>query len=176
MKDKVEKFFLWKWLLSIQRFLMIICSAAVVLTIVATVVCRYILKINFAGNDEVLIIFALWLYFIGGLYGNYEDSQIKADVLSLIVHSEKTMKRINVLVKFLSLFISIWLAVWAGQYLKLCLKIGGNTPIYHIPMLVSRMALVVGYIAPVVYNVYHFVLSFADVIPAADKTEGGTTV
>lgn len=159
MRNKIERFFLWRWLLSLERFVMVFSSIAVVLTVVSSVVCRYILKINFAGSDEILIPFALWLYFIGGLYGNYEDCHIKADVLSMFVKRESFLRLFGILTKGISLAISIALAVWAYQYLGFCIKAGGYTNVFHIPMLCSRGALVVGYIAPVLYNVYHFVLA-----------------
>ena len=101
----------------------------------------------------------LWLYFIGGLYGNYEDCHIKADVLSMFVKRESSLRLFGILTKGISLAISIALAVWAYQYLGFCIKAGGYTNVFHIPMLCSRGALVVGYIAPVLYNVYHFVLA-----------------
>lgn len=159
MRNKVENFFLWKWLLSIERFVMVFSCIAIILTIVGGVVCRYFLNINFAGSDELLVILALWLYYIGGLYGNYEDSQIRADVLSIFIKKEAIIYILNIIVKAISLATSIYLAVWAYQYLQLCLKLGGVTPVYKLPMLCSRLALVVGYIAPVLYNIYHLILS-----------------
>lgn len=162
MRNKIEHFFLWQWLLRVERFAMIFSSIVVVLTVVSSVVCRYILKINFAGSDEILIMFALWLYFIGGLYGNYEDCHIKADVLPMFVRSPALLRLFDILAKAISLAVSLALAVWAYQYLRFCLKVGGYTTVFHIPMLCSRGALVVGYIAPVLYNVYHLALALLE--------------
>lgn len=165
MRNKVENFFLWKWLLSIERFIMVFGCISIVLTIVGGVVCRYFLNINFAGSDELLVVLALWLYYIGGLYGNYEDSQIKADVLSIFIKKETTLYILNIVIKAISLATSIYLAVWAYQYLQFCLRLGGYTPVYNLPVLTSRMALVVGYIAPPIYNVYHLLLAIMNKKP-----------
>ena len=177
MKNKIERFFLWRWLLRIERLAMMFSSVVVVLTVVSSVVCRYILKINFAGSDEILILYALWLYFIGGLYGNYEDCHIKADVLSMFVRSPALLHLFDILAKTISLAVSLALAVWACQYLSFCLKMGGYTTVFHIPMLCSRGALVVGYIAPVLYNAYHLILVLFGREEsgggAASSTEGG---
>lgn len=171
MRERVENFFLWKWFLSIERFLMIFNSIAVVLTIATNVVCRYVLHINFAGSDEILIIFALWLYFIGGLYGNYEDIQIKADVLSIMVKKESVLRIFNIIQKAIALAVSIVLAVWAYQYLTFCLKVGGYTAVFHLPMLLSRGALVFGYMAPILYNVYHLLLAIFEKEPPKTAEE-----
>lgn len=172
MRNKVESFFLWKWLLSIERFIMVFSSIAIILTIVGGVICRYFLNINFAGSDELLIILALWLYYIGGLYGNYEDSQIKADVLSVFIHKDTTLYIINIIVKAISFATSVYLATWAYQYLLFCLKLGGVTPVFKLPMLCSRLALIVGYMAPPVYNLYHLILAIINGKPGNSEIGG----
>lgn len=176
MRQKVENFFLWKWLLKAERFIMIFCCAAVIITVGMGVVCRYILHINFMAKDELLVILALWLYFIGGAEGgNYRDDHIKADVLSIFIKKETANHIINVIVKVISFVVSVLLAVWGIQYLDLCLTLGGQTRILGLPMLCSRGALVVGYILPVIYTTYHLILT----IKGEDKTpknEGGEPV
>lgn len=172
MRQKVENFFLWKWLLYAERFVIVACAVAVILLIGTGVVCRYILHINFTSKDELLVIFALWLYFVGGMEGgNYLDNHIKADVMSVFVHNEKAERILNVIVKLISLAVSIALAVWAWQYLQLCLRLGGETRVLHLPMMLSRGALVAGYMIPVLYNVYHMVIALHDLIrpPKMDK-------
>ncbi len=165
MRQKVENFFLWKWLLYAERFVIILCAVAVIVLIGTGVVCRYILHINFTSKDELLVIFALWLYFVGGMEGgNYLDNHIKADVMSVFVHNEKAERILNVIVKLISLAVSILLAVWAWQYFQLCLRLGGDTRVLHLPMLCSRGALVVGYMIPVIYNVYHMCIAVADLL------------
>lgn len=141
---------------------MVLASIAIVLTIVINVVCRYIFRVTFNGYDEIVVILALWLYYVGGLYGSYEDCQIKADVVSVMVTRESTKRLLNIIQKIFTLVISIILAVWAFEYLQFCLDIGGRTAILHIPMLVSRFALVFGYIAPVIYNIYHMILALIE--------------
>ena len=170
MRERVENFFLWKWLLSIERFVMIFSSIAVVFTIVVNVLCRYVLHINFNGSDEILIIFALWLYFVGGLYGNYEDCQIKADVLSIMVRNPTVLHICEIIQKTISWVVSIGLAVWAYQYLMFCMKMGGYTAVFHLPMMLSRGALVFGYIAPVLYTTWHLLLAIFEKKP---KVVGG---
>ncbi|NLV69909.1 MAG: TRAP transporter small permease [Clostridiales bacterium] len=159
MRQKIENFFLWKWLLSMERFVMIFCSIAVIVTIGYVVISRYFLNVNFTASDELLTILALWLYFVGGVYGSYEDSHIKADVLTMIVKGDVGRRIADVAVKAISLAVSVLLALWAIQYLQLAMMLGGKTLILKLPMMTSRLALVVGYTLPVIYNVYHLFIS-----------------
>lgn len=155
--------------MSLERFLMIFSSIAIILTIAIGVVCRYFLKISFAGSDEILTILALWLYFVGGIYGSYEDCHINADILSMFVKKETSKHIVNVLVKTISLAVSLVLASWAFQYLELCLKLGGKTLVYKLPMMCSRAALVVGYTVPVLYNVYHLILAIGELLRPSEN-------
>lgn len=141
---------------------MVLCSIAIVLTIVTNVICRYVMHVTFNGYDEIVIILALWLYYVGGLYGSYEDCHIKADVLSIMITDESKLKLFDIIQKLITLVVSVVLAMWSLEYLKFCLKMGGETAILGIPMLVSRFALVFGYVMPVIYNVYHAILVFAE--------------
>ena len=172
MNRKIDRFFLWRWLLACERIVMVFCSLAVILTIGAGVVCRYFLHINFTAKDEVLVILALWLYFIGGAEGgNYKDNHIRADVMSVFLKNEKAKRVMHVITKAISLVVSVIFAVWAYQYLKLCLKMGGRTQILKIPMLASRGALVVGYMLPVLYNVYHMIVSVQELLHPGSTDE-----
>lgn len=165
IENKVEHFFLWRWLLGAERIIMVICSIAVLLIIFAGVICRRVLGVNFTSSEELLVIFALWLYFIGGVEGgNYRDDHIKADVLSVFVSKETAIHTVNTVVKFISLVVSVVLAVWAWQYFQFCQMVGGKTLVLKLPMMCSRFALVLGYTLPVVYNIYHFILSVCDLI------------
>lgn len=58
--------FFWDLLLRFQRFVIIVSSLFVVASIGATVVLRYIFKTDLYGLEEIVVIFAFWLYFMGG--------------------------------------------------------------------------------------------------------------
>lgn len=165
----IENSFIWRALLKCERFLMVLSGAAVVLVIVIKVIFRYVIKTDFAGSEEILIICALWLYYLGGLYGNYRDSHIKADVLSIFVKNKRILRAVNVLVKAISLGVSLFLFKWALDYMKLCIRLGGYTAVYHIPMMFSRAALIFGYTVPVIYNIYHFARSLSGREDDADE-------
>ena len=64
----------------------------------------------------------------------------------------------------IALVVSVVLAVWAWQYFQFCQMVGGKTLVLKLPMMCSRFALVLGYTLPVVYNIYHFILSVCDLI------------
>src|SRR5699024_5984200 len=80
---------IWHLLLHAQRTILIVCSLLLVIGLGATVVMRYILKIDLFGLEELLVIPAFWLYFIGASFGTYEKSHISAELVSVYVKNEK---------------------------------------------------------------------------------------
>ena len=81
---------IWDFLLTFEKVIMIIASILVVILITISVVMRYILEKNFPGMEELVVMVAFWIYFMGGIYGSYENSHITADILSVFVEKERT--------------------------------------------------------------------------------------
>ena len=92
-------------------------------------------------------------------------------LVTIFLKNEKAKRVMNVITKAISLVVSVIFAIWAYQYLKLCLKMGGRTQILKIPMLASRGALVVGYMLPVLYNVYHMIVSVQELLHPGSTDE-----
>lgn len=152
-----EDFFLWRWLVIVQRFILWAASFVVVVTITVSVFMRYVLKTDLYGLEEVIILLAMWIYFIGGAYGSYEGSHITAEIMSVIIKNKKVMHYIKLFIAIVSLLVSVFFAVWGMQYLDLVLMIGGRTPALHIPLLLQRLPLTICFILMVIYNIYHVI-------------------
>ena len=155
--QQIEDYFLWKALVFLIRVLLIVTSVAAVLTIVLSVTMRYIFKSNLFGIEELITLTAMWLYFIGGLHGSYEDSHINADVLTTFINSVKLKYALRILVTGICLACSIVFAIWGIQYFLWSVRIGGYSVSLRIPMILSRIPLSICFLLMVVYNIYHFV-------------------
>ena len=79
----LTKTIFWTILHCVIVILMVVGSIASTACMVYSVILRYVFKGNFYGSDEVIMLFAFWLYFMGAAYGSFEDSHIKADLLSV---------------------------------------------------------------------------------------------
>ncbi len=154
---RIEEFFAWRAIVTLLRVTLIFCSASAVLCIVVSVFMRYVFKTSLFGVEEIILLVAMWLYFIGGVYGSYKDNHITADVLSTYVKSEKIKKALRVFVSVLCLLISIVFAAWGITYINWCLQVGGTTVGLHIPLIYSRFPLCIGFIMMCLFNVYHLI-------------------
>ena len=86
MYKKLEAFQeskLWRGVYAVNGYLISFCGVALTCVIFAGVIMRYIFKRDFFGSEEIILLFAWWMYFLGGIGGSQEDSQIKAIILGL---------------------------------------------------------------------------------------------
>ena len=143
--------------IKLLRIILVFCSAGAVLCIVVGVFMRYVLKSSLFGVEEIILLIAMWLYFIGGVYGSYKDNHITADVLSTYVKSERIKRFLRIFVTAFCLVISVIFAVWGITYINWCFQVGGTTVGLHIPLIYSRFPLCVGFIMMCLFNVYHLI-------------------
>ena len=157
MRKPIEEFFWWKAFVAFNRGLLLFCCLIAVGTIFASVLMRYVFKSNLYGLEEIVTLATMWLYFMGGVDGSYEDSHIDADVLSLAIKSEKVKRVLKIIIKAVCLVVSIVFAKWGIDYLNWAVAVGGVTQTLRIPMLLSRMPLSIAFILMVFFNLYHLI-------------------
>ncbi|WP_130862995.1 TRAP transporter small permease [Bacilliculturomica massiliensis] len=172
---RIEDFFLWRLLLKLERAILVICSVAAIGTVVVSVVLRYVFKSDLYGIEEIITVIAMWLYFLGGVYGSYENSHIRADILSVYVKSEKKMRIVRILSLAVSAGASLMLAKWGLDYLRWSIAIGGETVSLHIPMILSRIPLTICFVFMAVYSIYHLILALLGREPAIETSGGEKT-
>ena len=83
MKNR-ENNILWKGLVGAQRLIIMVSLAAVTLIIAGACILR-VFGINFVGFEELATIAVFWLYMIGSSHGSYEQSQITADIMEVLL-------------------------------------------------------------------------------------------
>ena len=79
--DRIAKNAVFRALLNVQSVVMVITTILAAGIVFVGVFMRYVLKSNFFGQEEILCVIAMWLYWVGGIYGSYEDSHIRGDML-----------------------------------------------------------------------------------------------
>jgi TRAP-type C4-dicarboxylate transport system permease small subunit len=158
LSKPLEETFLWKALEKLMSFILIICGTLLVVVIGISVFMRYVMNSVFFGADEILIILAIWLYWIGGAYGSYEDSHISADMTDIFIKNDKVRQKFRLMVRGVALFISAVLAYWSVRYYAIrIIRAGTITTGLRIPHLASKIALPVGLCLMFLYTLYHFI-------------------
>lgn len=147
----------WNWLLELVRYLMILCSVASTGCIIYSVILRYIFKANFYGSDEVILLFAFWLYFMGAVYGSYEDSHIKADLLNVYVKNIRIKDFISLIAQVVMLVVNFVFLTWSWDYFMWGLERMPLSTGLKIPLVIPQSAIFFGLLLMAFYHVVHFI-------------------
>ena len=147
----------WKGLSEVIRWLMIACSVISTGCMVYSVVLRYVFKGNFYGSDEVIMLFAFWLYFMGAVYGSYENSHIKADLLNVYIKNMRKKDAVALLGQFLAIVVNTIVLVWAIRYFGSEIAKGGLSTGLKIPLVIPKSAVFFGFLLMEFYHVVYFI-------------------
>ncbi len=154
MFERLEKNKAWRFLLSIERFVILITSIAVTIIVTLACVFRYLLDTDLVAYTEYLLPVAFWLYMIGGAYGSYEKSHITADILNYYIPEGKVKGIISIIKNLLTLILGLIFMVWAFQFAAWAVDIGTKSAVWRIPGVVGQASIFVGFL---LMSFYHFV-------------------
>lgn len=150
---RLENTMLWKFFEKFLRFGMIITSSVVTLIVVGSVVLRE-LNMNFLGYEEILVIFAFWLYMLGAAYGSYERSHITADIVIVMMKDGMIKSLLTLIRDALAVIFGIIFLIWVYEMVGWSIEMDTRTPAWRIPMAVGQGSMVVGLL---LCNFYHIV-------------------
>ena len=163
---KFEASAFWKGLKAVVEWAMIICSVCCSGVLIISTFMRYCMSKNWYGSDEIILIFAFWLYFMGAIYCSYEDSHIKADIVSSLVKNVRTKDAVALVAGVILVVINAVLIVCAFPYLMDGILRMPRTTSLKIPLWIPRLAIMLSLILMEFYHVYylikHFVQYFTD--------------
>ncbi|MBK5261721.1 MAG: TRAP transporter small permease [Peptostreptococcaceae bacterium] len=149
--NRLEKTLFWKGLEKFLKFGLIVCASLVTLITFAAVITRFF-NINFHGYEEVLIIFAFWLYMFGAAYGSFEKSHITADIIVATMPECYAKALIAMLRNTLTLILGIIFLYWAFNLFQWTIEMQTKTPVWRIPVTVSQSSLLFGLSVMTFYN------------------------
>ncbi len=147
MKGKtLEDTRFWRGFDSVQKVILIVTNLSAALIVACGVFMRYVLHTDFFGQEEVITVVAMWLYFVGGIRGSFEESHIQADIIKTMLHNEKIKKVISISAQVLTVVVLAFLAKWSADYGLWSIKQGATSMGLKIPLIFSQSALAIGFI------------------------------
>lgn len=155
MKEKLRK--TADFVLKIENFVVIVCCIAMITLVFSTVFIRYIFRTGYQGMEELVMLFAFGIYFIGAALGTHHETQITADMMSLFV--KKPRKKL-MLRAFQSLVDGVLIgicAIYSTQQMLFMYGIGGRTTGLKMPIWINYSIILVGLFLMSIYAISHFV-------------------
>jgi TRAP-type C4-dicarboxylate transport system permease small subunit len=167
----IERTFLWNAVLKVLRTLIFICAVVTLVVMIASVIMRYFLHMDFFGYEDIEILFILWMYYLGGAYATWEESHIKGDVVSFFFKSAKAKKFYKVSIQvFAVVCMSFWMK-WGLEYVMWNFNAAGKTSALKIPLVASQAAIYVGICGLFIYSLFHLI-KYIKMKPEEFLTEG----
>jgi TRAP-type C4-dicarboxylate transport system permease small subunit len=77
-------------------FLIVLGGSIITITVVVQVILRYILKLPLFGLEEFSRLIAVWVYFIGAIFGTKYDAHVQGDVAARLFSTPKAKAMIKV--------------------------------------------------------------------------------
>ena len=147
----------WTVFQNVIKVVMITGSVCSTVLMAYSVILRYVFKGNFYGSDEVIMLFAFWLYFMGAAYGSFENSHIKADLLNVYIKNMRTKDAVALVAQVLTIVVNTIVLVWAWRYFQMELSKGGLSTALKIPLVIPKSAVFFGFLFMEFYHVYYFI-------------------
>jgi len=158
------------------RYTLTTLISAVALFQFAQVITRYVLGIPVMGLEEVALYPVMWLYMLGAVNAARDNTQIKANVLDIFLHTERARHILQTIAEAFSLVISSWLTWWAWDYFKYANRVQKETPTLYLPTFYYECALFICLVCVTLYIAYHLIQNiimlkngtYGDQIPVDD--------
>lgn len=146
----------WRVLDNAQRATLIVCNLAIMLIVVSAVVMRYALELDFYGSEEILMIFAHWLYFIGAAHGSFENSHVEADFIQDWLGDTKLADVLAYARDVIEICVLFVLTYWAFLFVSFAVDRWPVSSGWGIPLLVPQSAIFTGFVLMTLHTLRRF--------------------
>lgn len=153
----------WTGLLGFQKWVMFLSCAAIIVGLFAEVLFRYVFRTSIFGLNELVLIPAIWMYFMGASYAAHQGSHISANVLQVYLKSERAKATLRLVIAVISVVLGVIFTYWASYYVLDSFQRGGTTSIFDLPLIIPQSAVVVGFVLMVLYTVVDLLKAVRDV-------------
>ncbi len=150
--------------------LIVIGGAGVTLTVVLQVVLRYIFKTPLFGLEEFSRLIAVWVYFIGAIFGTKQDSHVQGDVAERLFGTSRSRAVIKTITWCLSLLLCVLFLYHSTKYSAWLYGTGERTTGLWWPRITSVGSMFFGAAFMTLYSIANFIKYLEEAV--AGKKEG----
>ena len=135
---------LWNNLARAQRVILVACAIFVTVLVFTEIWMRYIIHYPGMEVEEIATLVAFWLYLVGAIYGSYERSHIKTELMHLIFRKPRHYAWVRVFTSVITLTLALIMCYWGTDYLIWGITKGETSRVLRWPMVYSQGSLFVG--------------------------------
>jgi len=155
---KVERCFDWFF-----KSVMFFCCMMLALLMFGQVIMRYILETPFVGIEEVSILLAVWIYFLGMGYATKKQEHIHGGILSLVVSDPVIFKTVRFFCTIVCIIGACVFGYYASKYALKQIDRGRLSIVMQWPRWVWSVSMFVGFSMMVVYFIIQSVREWQEI-------------
>jgi len=155
--------------------LIILGGVLITLTVVLQVILRYIFKVPLFGLEEFSRLIAVWVYFLGAIFGTKWDSHVQGDVAGRLFQTERSRSVIKSLVWALSLLVSLLFLYHSTKYSIWLYATGERTTGLWWPRIYSVGSMLFGAFFITLYSLANLIKYSGAAINGQRPIPGGAT-
>lgn len=153
--------------------LIILGGVLITLTVVLQVILRYIFKVPLFGLEEFSRLVAVWVYFLGAIFGTKWDSHVQGDVAGRLFQTQRSRAVIKSLVWALSLLVSLLFLYHSAAYSIWLYDTGERTTGLWWPRIYSVGSMLFGAFFITLYSLANLIKYSGAAINGVRPTPGG---
>ncbi|QEN09619.1 TRAP transporter small permease subunit [Oceanispirochaeta crateris] len=146
----------------IYDYIIIISGSIVTILIMTGAFMRYILKTDFYGSEEIILIFGYWLYFIGSISASRSKTHLNADMVSIFTQNPRIISIKEIIKDLLSLAICCVAIKWCYDYWSWTIALKPRTSVHKIPYYFQQFPMCLAFFMWGFYLIRDCVTSFLD--------------
>ncbi len=124
--------------------LIILGGATIMLTVVLEVILRYIFKSPLFGLEEFSCLVAIWVYFLGAIFGTRDDCHVQGDVAAKFFQTKRQSATVKTVVWTISLVACLLFLYHSSQYAVWLYHTGERTTGLWWPRIISVASMPTG--------------------------------
>jgi len=148
-------------------------GALVALTVVLQVVLRYVFKFPLFGLEEFSRLIAVWVYFIGAVFGTKFDSHVQGDVAGRLFKTTRSKSVVKSITWCLSLLLCVLFLYHSSKYSLWLYGTGERTTGLWWPRILSVGSMFFGAIFMTLYSTVNFLRYLLETVGSSKQVLGG---
>ncbi|MBN1829250.1 MAG: TRAP transporter small permease subunit [Deltaproteobacteria bacterium] len=156
-------------------FLLVVGGSIIMITVVVQVILRYILKLPLFGLEEFSRLIAVWVYFIGAIFGTKYDSHVQGDVAARLFSTPNAQAAIKVITWVLSALLCFIFLYHSTKYSIWLYGTGERTTGLWWPRIYTVGSMVFGAFFMTLYSLANIVKYGEAALVSFRRTAGGAS-
>ena len=135
----------------IANWILVITGIAVCCLIFAGAFLRYVVHTDFYGSEELILLAAFWLYFIGSAMAAKHDTQIKAEMVDMFIKNKTALSIISVIRYIVNLVLAVLASVWSIEYVIWNINMNARSNVFRFPVFIAVLPIAISFVAWTIY-------------------------